>query len=81
MVASTDLTSQKTLWLHVSTSNNYLLLITLFHLNCISKNNMCPATVRMDRGNETIYCEDLQGFFHWEHWKFYLWCFHPQPTN
>lgn len=64
MVASTDLSSRKTLWLHVSASNDYLLLITNFHLNCISKYNICPTTLRMDRGNETIYCEDLQGFFH-----------------
>ena len=24
---------------------------------------MCPETLRIDRGNENIYCEDLQDFF------------------
>ena len=55
--------SRKILWLHVSTSNNDLLIITNFYLSCISKYNICPRILRMDRGNENIYCEDLQVFF------------------
>ena len=51
------------LWLHVSTSSNDPLIIANFYLSCISKYKMCPRTLRMDRGNENIYCEDLQGFF------------------
>ena len=76
-----DRFSRNILWLHVSTSNNDPLIIAYFCLSCISKYKMSPRTLRMDRGNENIYCEDLQGFFYWEPCKFHLWCFHSQPAN
>ena len=55
--------SQKILWLHVSKSNNDPLIIANFCLSCISKYNICPRTLRMDRGNENTYCEDQQVIF------------------
>ena len=59
-----DRFSRNILWLHVSTSNNDPLIIAYFCLSCISKYKMSHRTLRMDRGNENIYCEDLQGFFY-----------------
>ena len=58
-----DRFSQKILWLHVSTSNNDPLIIANFYLSCINKYNICPRTLRMNRGSENMYCEELHVFF------------------
>ena len=55
--------SRKLLWLIVASSNNDPLIVANFYLNCIKKHGSCPRTLRMDKGTENIYCEDLQTFF------------------
>ena len=42
----------KIMWFVVATSNN----------DPLHKHGFCPKLLRMDRGNENIYCEDLQVF-------------------
>lgn len=55
--------SRKFLWLVVASSNNDPLIIGNYYLQCISHYKFCPRLLRMDRGRENIYCEDLQVFF------------------
>ena len=55
--------SRKIMWLMVSTSNNDPLIIANFFLQCVKKYDFCPRLLRMDKGRENIYCEDLQVFF------------------
>lgn len=55
--------SRKLLWLKVSTTNNDPLVIANFYLEFVTKHKIVPNVVRMDRGTENIYVEDLQVFF------------------
>ena len=56
--------SRKIMWLVVSVSNSDPLIIANFYLDMVVRtNNLCPNLVRMDRGNENVYLEDLQTFF------------------
>ena len=54
--------SRKLMWLNVSTSNSNPIIIANFFLNAIDIHGICPKTLRMDKGTENIYCEDLQYF-------------------
>ena len=55
--------SRKVMWLVVSTTNNDPLVIGNLFLSCVKRHRVAPITLRMDCGNENIYCEDLQVFF------------------
>ena len=55
--------SRKLLWLVVCTTNNDPLVVGNFFLNCVKRYQFVPRLLRMDAGNENIYCEDLQVFF------------------
>ena len=56
--------SRKIMWLVVSVSNSDPLIIANLYLDMVVRtNNLCPNLVRMDRGNENVYVEDLQTFF------------------
>ncbi len=55
--------SPKLLWLKVSPTNNDPLVVANFYLDHIKENGIAPKVVRMDRGTENIYIEDLQVFF------------------
>ena len=46
-----------------STTNSDLIIIANFYLDFISRSKFCPKVLRIVRGNENIYCEDLQAFF------------------
>ena len=52
--------SFKVMWLLVSTTNNGPLLAGNLYLNCIKQYKIVPKLLRMDAGNESIYCQDLQ---------------------
>ena len=55
--------SRKILWLNVSSSNNDPLIIANFFLQCVNKYRFVPCLLRMEKGLENIYVEDLQVFF------------------
>ena len=55
--------SRKLLWLKVSTTNSDPLVVANFYLECVTKHKIVPKCVRMDRGTENIYIQDLQFFF------------------
>ena len=55
--------SRKIIWLNVASSNNDPLIIANFFLSSIKKLKFVPSLLRMDKGRENIYCEDLQTFF------------------
>ena len=46
--------------------------IANYYLDFISRSKFCPKVVRMDRGNENIYCEDLQVFLIGDPESFYM---------
>ena len=54
--------SRKILWLYVASSNSDPLIIGNFYLKCLETFHMAPTTLRMDKGRENIYCEDIQVF-------------------
>ena len=58
-----DRFSQKLLWLIVASSNNGPIVISQYFLRCIKKYGIAPNLLRMDKGRENIYCEDLQLIF------------------
>ena len=55
------------MWLVVSITNNDPLMKVVryikFVLNTVKKHQIAPKLRRMDKGNENIYCQDLQVFF------------------
>ena len=51
------------MWLVVSITNNDPIVISNLFLNTIKKHQIAPKLLRMDKGNENIYCQDLQVFF------------------
>ena len=55
--------SRKILRLNVASSNNNPLIIANYFLASIKRYKLLPQTLRMDRGTESIYCEDLQVYF------------------
>ena len=55
--------SRKLLWLKVATTNNDPLVIATFYLQHIKTYKVVPNLIRMDRGSENIFCDDLQVFF------------------
>lgn len=54
--------SRKLLWLFVASSNNDPLIIAHYYIQCIRKYRLAPKRLRMDKGRENIYCEDIQVF-------------------
>ena len=54
--------SRKLLWLFVASSNKDPLIIANYYLRCVKKYGLAPNLLRMDKGTENIYCEDLQVF-------------------
>lgn len=54
--------SRRILWLHVSTSNNDPVIYANYFLSAVATYHLCPKILRMDKGTENIYCEDLQTF-------------------
>ena len=54
--------SRTILWLRVATTNSDPIAIVSYYLDFISRSKFCPTVLRIDRGNENIYCEDLQIF-------------------
>ena len=54
--------SRKILWLRVATTNSDPIAMANYYSDFISRSKFCPKVLRMDRGNENIYCEDLQVF-------------------
>ena len=55
--------SRKLLWLKVATTNNDPLVIANYYLQHIKTHKIVPNLIRMDKGSENIYCNDLQAFF------------------
>ena len=55
--------NRKILWLVASSTNNGPLVIGNCFLQCIKKPKILPVVLRMDKGRENIFCEDLQLFF------------------
>ena len=55
--------SRKLLWLKVATTNNDPLVIANYYLQHIKSHKIVPSLIRMDKGSENIYCDDLQAFF------------------
>ena len=55
--------SRKFLWLNVSSTNKDPLVVSNFFLSFIKIHKYAPRILRMDKGTENIYCEDLQVFF------------------
>ena len=55
--------SRKLLWLVVASSINDPIVISNYFLRCTKKYGIAPNLLRMDKGRENIYCEDLQLFF------------------
>ena len=55
--------SRKLLWLKVATTNNDPLVIANYYLQHIKTHKIVPNLIRMDKGSENIYCDDLQAFF------------------
>lgn len=55
--------SRKLLWLKVATTNNNPLVIANFYLSFVKSHMIAPNILRMDKGTENIYLEDLQVFF------------------
>ena len=55
--------SRKLMWLKVASTNNDPLVIANYYLSCVKAYGIAPKLLRMDRGTENIYCEDLQVFF------------------
>ena len=55
--------SRKIMWLVVATTNNDPLVVANHFLTCIKKHGIVPKNLRMDKGNENIYCQDMQVFF------------------
>ena len=55
--------SRKIMWLVASTTNNDPLVVANHFLHCIRIHGIAPRLLRMDRGNENIYCQDIQTFF------------------
>ena len=51
------------LWLVVASSINDPIVISNYFLRCTKKYGIAPNLLRMDKGRENIYCEDLQLFF------------------
>ena len=54
--------SRIVLWLNVSTTNNDPLVVANYFLQCVTRYKMAPKRLRFDRGNENIYCQDIQTF-------------------
>ena len=54
--------SRKVLWLNVSTTNNDPLVVANYFLQCVTRYKIAPKQPRFDRGNENIYCQDIQTF-------------------
>ena len=54
---------RKLLWLVEASSNNDPILTSIYFLRYIKKYRIAPNLLRMDKGRENIYCEDLQLFF------------------
>ena len=55
--------SRKILWLKIATTNKDPLVIANFYLNCVKSYMIAPRLLRMDKGTENIYLEDLQVLF------------------
>ena len=55
--------SSKIFWLHVASSNNDPLITANYFFTCIKRYKLVPQTLRMKRGTENIYYEDLQVYF------------------
>ena len=55
--------SRKVLWMQVASTNNDSLVVANYFLRCVKKFEIAPKRLRMDKGTENIYCEDLQQFF------------------
>ena len=49
--------------LNVASSNSNPFIIANYFLTCIKRYKLVPQTLRMDRGTEIIYCQDLQVYF------------------
>ncbi len=61
--AAVDGFSRKIIWIKVSTTNNDPLVIANYYLSSVKAHLKAPKMLRMDKGTENIYCEDLQVFF------------------
>ena len=55
--------SRKILWLVASSTNNDPIVIGNCFLQCIKKTKIVHVVLRMEKGRENIFCEDLQLFF------------------
>ena len=55
--------SRKVHWLGVASSNNDSIVISNYFSRNIKKYGIAPNLLRMDKGRENIYCEDLQLLF------------------
>ena len=55
--------SRKLLWLKVATTNNDPLVIANYYLEHIKTYKIVPNLIRVDRGTENVFCDDLQVFF------------------
>ena len=54
--------SRKISYSRVATNNNDPIIIANYYLAYISRRKFCCRVLRMDRGNQNIYCENLQVF-------------------
>ena len=52
--------SRKLLWLKAATTNNNPIVIANYFLQSIKTNGFTPKILRMDKGTENIYCENIQ---------------------
>ena len=55
--------SRKILWLKIATTNKDPLVIANFYPNCVKSYMIASRLLRMDKGTENIYLEDLQVLF------------------
>ena len=67
------------LCLNVCVSNSDPIIVANHYLKCIETHKFCPRILRMDKGNENIYCEDLQVFFTGKK-EFHTFKIHQKPT-
>ena len=54
---------RKLFWLVEASSNNDPIFTSNYFLRCIKKYRIAPNLIRMVKGRENIYCEDLQWLF------------------
>ena len=58
-----DAISRKILGLKIGTTNKDPLIIANFYLNWVRCYNIAPIILRMDKGKDNIYLEDIQVLF------------------